>query len=132
VIIAVTAAGAVPYYSNLTTIDMRGLNDKWIAKNGINIGTRPGHTKYTTSEYLIEQNVNIIVGSPNVMLILDLPIKDPNAYIALAGATLPVEAKVLEIPLNAHFKVLVLYIKQHQYIDQCIENLGLKTYSLYE
>ena len=32
--IAVTAAGAVPYYSKLPAVDMLGLTDSWIAHNG--------------------------------------------------------------------------------------------------
>jgi hypothetical protein len=41
VVIATTAAGVIPYYSGLFTIDMLGLNDAWIARHGRRATPRP-------------------------------------------------------------------------------------------
>ena len=43
--IGVTSAVAIPFYSRLKTIDLLGLNDPHIAREGVVIGVRPGHTK---------------------------------------------------------------------------------------
>jgi len=132
VTIAVTAAGAIPYYSKLPTIDMLGLNDKWVAINGIKIGTRPGHTKYTTLEYLIERDVNLLIGHPKVTLISANPITNLKKYfwVPIDTSLLSEKTKVLEIPLNTRYKIQILYLKRHEYIDECIEKLNLKTYKI--
>jgi len=67
VTIALTAAGAVPYASGLDAIDMLGLTDAWVAKNGVNLGDRPGHQRIATLEYLVSRQVNLIVGHPTLM-----------------------------------------------------------------
>ncbi|MBI3163680.1 MAG: hypothetical protein HYZ24_03275 [Chloroflexi bacterium] len=53
-IIAVHAAGQIPYYSNRTTIDLLGLNDPIIAKGAGNGEFYPGHNKWDY-EYSIAQ-----------------------------------------------------------------------------
>ena len=42
VTIATTAAGAIPYYSKLPAVDMLGMNDAWVARNGAIIGPHAG------------------------------------------------------------------------------------------
>ncbi|MFA3782163.1 hypothetical protein ABRY23_03780 [Melioribacteraceae bacterium 4301-Me] len=67
VTIAVSAAGAVPFYSELPAVDMYGINDSEIAKNGIIIGNRPGHQKFSTIGYLYDKRVNLLIGEPFVV-----------------------------------------------------------------
>lgn len=135
IIIATTAAGAIPYYSGLQTIDMIGINDKWIAKNGIITSVRPGHLRISTLEYLVRRRVNIVIGHPHVMPIsksssfslYDLErfsIKDVNA------ALIPETARILEIPLDAKYKILVLYLCRNNYIDSVIDKMKLRTISI--
>lgn len=64
--IATSAAGAVPYYSELYTVDTLGLNDSWIAKNGVMLSSLPGHQRITSFQYLLDQKVDFILGSPQV------------------------------------------------------------------
>ena len=45
-VIAVHAAGQIPYYSNRTTIDLLGLNDPIIAKAAPSGPFYPGHDKW--------------------------------------------------------------------------------------
>lgn len=66
VTIATTAAGAIPYYSRLRTIDMLGLNDPWVGRNGRVLGTRPGHQRVATASYLLDRQVNLVIGHPKV------------------------------------------------------------------
>lgn len=67
-VIATTAAGAVPYYSRLPTIDLLGLNDRTIPELGIRSAyRRPGHRYQASFDYLRERGVNLIVASPVVV-----------------------------------------------------------------
>ena len=45
VMIATTAAGAIPYYSGLSAVDILGVNDSWIARNGRTEGRGSGHRR---------------------------------------------------------------------------------------
>lgn len=130
VIIGTHAAGAIPYYSKLPTVDMLGLNDRWIARNGTVIGVRPGHTRYTTLDYLLESNVNLVVGHPKVELSHVLPNCDPYEFFPINKLLLPNTSKIIEIPLDDNYKIVVLYLKQHKHIDEKIKILDLKMYDV--
>jgi hypothetical protein len=59
--IAVIRAGAVPYYSQLPTIDMLGLNDTHIAHADVELGNGyPGHEKHDT-EYVLSREPDIVL-----------------------------------------------------------------------
>jgi arabinofuranosyltransferase len=64
--IAITAAGAIPYYSKLNTLDMLGLNDATISRQK-QTNARPGHKKQATYGYLVEKQINFVVGHPQTM-----------------------------------------------------------------
>lgn len=64
VTIATTPAGAIPSYSRLKTIDMHGMNDRWVARHGDIIGSVPGHQRIASLSYLLEREVNIVIGYP--------------------------------------------------------------------
>jgi arabinofuranosyltransferase len=60
-VIAVLAAGAIPYESRLTTIDMLGLNDEHIAHRSIQVGGRAaGHEKFD-AEYVLGRRPDAII-----------------------------------------------------------------------
>jgi arabinofuranosyltransferase len=58
VTIAVGAAGTIPYFSGLRTIDMLGLTDASVAR-GPSTGIRTGHRRMAPLPYLKEQRVNL-------------------------------------------------------------------------
>lgn len=58
--IAVGPAGKIPYYSELYTIDMWGLNDEHIAKRE-STRLQAGHKKFDF-EYVLERNPEFIIG----------------------------------------------------------------------
>ncbi len=65
--LACNGAGAIPYNSELPTVDQLGLNDAWIARNGTHAPPeypRPGHQRYATYDYLVAQHVTFVIGSP--------------------------------------------------------------------
>jgi hypothetical protein len=65
-LIAVGPAGAIPYYSELPTVDMLGLCDAWVARHGNPASNAAGHGKAAPSEYLNRRGVVWLVGQPDV------------------------------------------------------------------
>ncbi len=57
--LAVGAAGKIPYFSGLPTIDMRGLNDRHIAHLEVGRFANPGHDK-TDLSYVLERRPDLI------------------------------------------------------------------------
>jgi arabinofuranosyltransferase len=137
VIIATTASGAIAYYSQLPNIDMLGLNDRWIARNGIYTGVRPGHQKCASIEYLLKRNVNLVIGHPQVEPIENTAVSenfqnDIQKFMCYDGfdtSLIPTNSKIIEIPLNLQYKIKVLYLKQNKSIDRIVKKSNLKTYS---
>jgi len=122
VTIATTAAGAIPYYSSLRSVDMLGLNDPWIARFGVLISSIPGHQRIAPVEYLRQREVNLVVSHPLV-----LPLTTPVTQLPmLPGMTAEysTHARVLEIPLDAQHKVVALYLHPHPAIDDAIARSG--------
>ena len=64
--LATTAAGAIPYYSRLRTLDILGINDEWIAHNVPARGNRPGHTKTAPLDYILEREIDYLIYQPDV------------------------------------------------------------------
>lgn len=62
--IATTAAGIIPYYSRLYTLDVLGLNEAWIAHNVPHQGNRPGHTRTAPLSYILRKQVDYLVYQP--------------------------------------------------------------------
>ena len=128
--IAVTAAGAIPYYSGLPTLDMLGLNDAWIARHGIVIGSRPGHTRYTTAEHLLVAGVDLVIGHPQIKALGAPPTTDPRSFMPLqaeelaAGRTL----QVIQIPISDLSRIDVLWISDDPGVQAIINEYSLVTY----
>jgi len=62
--------GAIPYYSEVYTVDQLGLTDAWVARNGVRPPTnflRPGHQRYATYEYLVSRRVSFVIGTPTII-----------------------------------------------------------------
>lgn len=61
--VATTAAGAIPYYSGLRSLDMLGLNDRYVA--GLpDTSSRVGHRKLAPAGYLARQRITFVLGHP--------------------------------------------------------------------
>lgn len=66
--LACNGAGAIPYYSELPTIDQLGLTDEWVAQNGVRPGfARPGHQRFAPLSYLRKRGVSLVVGTPTIL-----------------------------------------------------------------
>jgi arabinofuranosyltransferase len=69
-LMSTTAAGAIPYYSRLPTVDSWGLNDRVVAVSGAEVPAsykRPGHRRRAQLSYLIERGVGVVVEHPLVV-----------------------------------------------------------------
>lgn len=139
IVIATTAAGAIPFYSDLTTIDMFGVNDKWIALHGD--GTRhfkPGHHRWARMDYYLKTNVNIVIGHPELRSngwsagrkSLSLVEFDNFRIAFLERSQVPAHAKIIEIPVAEGYNVFALYLKPTPEIDSIINGNGIKTFEI--
>jgi arabinofuranosyltransferase len=59
--LAVGAAGAIPYYAKLPALDLHGLNDAWIARNGQIAGNRPGHQRFAPRSYIRDRRPTFLL-----------------------------------------------------------------------
>jgi len=134
VTIAVTAAGAIPYYSQLKTIDILGINDQWVARHGEIPFSRPGHQRRATLNYLLERNVNLLIGHPQFVPI-ETPPKVPwdawyeyYFYVRVEPQKLPAGSKIIEIPINAKYKMQVLSLVESPVVNEAIQRNGWVAY----
>jgi arabinofuranosyltransferase len=133
VVIATTAAGAIPYYSHLPTVDMFGINDRWVARNGFIVGMHPGHRRAATFQYLIDRGVNLVIGHPLIEVVDSEP---PRASYStrnledfmiqgIRGAQIPETAKILDVPIDSSHTVAVLYLTRSDYVDRIVREKRL-------
>lgn len=129
-ILGVAPLGLLPYYADLTTIDMLGLTDPYIARHGYSIEPYyPGHVRMAPVSYLIDRGVNLVIAQPGSMD--DDP--DRTSY-RLSELTflwpsvdlneLPDTAKVIEIPQIDGSNWLIIYLDQNDKVDAAIERNG--------
>ena len=131
VTIATTAAGAIPYYSGLKTIDMLGLNDRWIAHHGLTRQATPGHRRQPTLDYLLERRVNLMLGhpllvweeTPGSLFVQEYPVPRYVAGLA-AGRRFPPGLVALEIPIDRGYRLVALYLTPHPAVDRAIRERG--------
>ncbi|RLE28466.1 MAG: hypothetical protein DRJ61_16365 [Acidobacteria bacterium] len=66
--LATTAAGAIPYFSKLPSLDQLGLNDRFIARLPQAEGHGVGHQKIAPEAYLVERKITFVIGHPRLYL----------------------------------------------------------------
>jgi hypothetical protein len=138
VVIATTAAGAIPYCADLTTVDMLGLNDRRAQREGEFHGDRPGHQRVATVRYLLERGVNLVLGHPWC----DCEEHTRQSYHReeLAGlflgrlprdvALVPNTSVIVAISIPQSCPVLALYLTPHAEVSQAIEDHGWRIHPL--
>jgi len=134
VVIAVSAAGAIPYYSQLPTVDVLGLNDKWIARQGITASKRAGHQKRPTLDYLLQREVTLVIAYPLVKDNTPVMIEsadDLKRYFLYGDLSrLPAGAVVLEIPVASGYSLQAIYLTPHPAVDRLIAERHLITHDI--
>jgi arabinofuranosyltransferase len=75
-------AGATPYYSELSTIDMLGRSDRWIARRpAFKAGGTPGHDKFDT-EYVLSRRPDVIISTYRVRIpLMDLEAAKKSEFV---------------------------------------------------
>ncbi|MCE5228356.1 hypothetical protein LLG95_02005 [bacterium] len=127
VVIATTAAGAIPYYSRLDTVDMSGRNDPWIARHGIAVGNGPARRRLPTLDYLLKRNVNLVLGDPIVLRRERIAPADSRIDLKkfrILDATpdkLPPGARVIDLPLGGNNFLECLCLIPNPAIDRLIQ-----------
>jgi arabinofuranosyltransferase len=123
VTIAVGAAGAIPYFSDLRTVDILGINDAWVAREGILLaGSRPGHTRIAPVSYLVARRVTLVV----LPTASDTSPFEPASYTAddlhrlAPPGDIPPGARVVEIPITPTRHLRVLYLTPSESVDRLI------------
>ena len=136
VTISVTAAGAIPFYSRLPSVDMHGLNDRWIAHHGERADSHPGHQILAPLDYLLARGVNLVIGHPILRPREELT--EPSSLLHHVGikpfkvpvqdiSEFPAGAKVVAIPIDAQYSLIVLYLVPNNLVDRKIEERGWLT-----
>jgi hypothetical protein len=137
--VAVTAAGAIPYFSELRAVDMLGLIDPWIPFHGVPVRSQPGHSKVGPVEYLLARGVNLVIGHPSF---LDRSTEKPlqtyrlddllkiGYIIILDPASIPTQARMVEIPISDRFSLRALYLTPHPAIEAAITDKGWRVVPL--
>jgi hypothetical protein len=139
VTIATTAAGAIPYYSRLRTVDMLGLNDKWVARNGVVMSTRPGHQKFAPFDYLLQRNVNLVISHPRVK---EVGVRAKSVYtvydiermfnlVKFRRNKLYTRSCIVEIQINPTLNLWVLYLTPNPVVDEVIRKENLRIRRIY-
>lgn len=137
VMIAVNAAGAVPYYSGLPTIDTLALNDLWLAREAPAKGVRPGHTKFAGFEYLIRRGVQLVIGHPDPRPLIEAGGRDSPvllkhlAHYALVDVpSLPAGARLVQIPIDDSRGITVVYLVSHPRVEEVMARDGWVTWPI--
>jgi arabinofuranosyltransferase len=57
---AVGAAGAMPYFANISNLDTFGLCDEFVAHHGSIVASRPGHQRFAPFDYMVRRRPTFI------------------------------------------------------------------------
>jgi len=63
-LIATTAAGAIPFYSRMPTVDLLGLSDLYIAHEVPGTSARPGHRRAAPEAYVLKRHPHLLIWHP--------------------------------------------------------------------
>jgi len=78
--LATTAAGAIPYYSRLRTLDMLGLNDAWVAHHALPSGHEAGHVRFAPWTYVASRNIDLVIVHPALSEREESPLPDLDRF----------------------------------------------------
>jgi hypothetical protein len=112
--IAVTAAGAIPYYSDLPAVDMHGLNTRGVLVHGSHHMDRPGHRIQATLPWMQEQGVNLVIGHPSFVSLSPGQHAPPQATASYFSSRPPF---LVLIPVNPRRCVVATYLNRHETVE---------------
>jgi arabinofuranosyltransferase len=131
--IAVAPLGVIGYFADLPTIDMLGLADATVAREGATFDLYyPGHVRMATVPYLEERGVDLVIGQPRVV-----PVESDRTSYRLSEVAnlwpaadlkqLPDDARIIEIPVTDDQVWLVVWLQPNQRVEDAVERNGWRT-----
>ena len=127
--IGISPAGAVPYFSRARSIDVLGLNDKWVPAHGYKrrlCTVCLGHARLATIDYMRQSRVHLLLGHPQHVSYLH-PSPNPLGIVRamffgedIDYENLPPSASLLRIPLHDDVAVAAAYIAPNPEVDRLI------------
>jgi len=132
------AAGAIPYYADLETVDFIGLTDPVIPKIGEEFTKVPGHRIIAPVEYLYQRGVNLFI-EPNNFVFDQVEFNNwlrtatwahtKRLYVNLDR---PVNGRqidhinLLVIPIDSQYILAAWYMQPHPEIDRIAREQGFR------
>ncbi len=128
VTVAVTAAGAIPFYSRLPALDMLGLNDAWIARHGVAIDEKPGHNRVASLAYMLARPTHLVLAHPWVSepspasrtAYAFLELRRFGYLVDTTPESLPSGASIIEVPLDSARVFVALNLTPHPAIEALV------------
>jgi len=148
VTIGITAAGAIPFRTQMPTLDLLGLNSREVALTGRRVqahprfGNLPGHVRIATYETVMASGVHLLVNHPWVVTqdseVLAWEAKEILSYWFLGKWVAPEKVTVRKIhfpadaptppiiawPLSDGRYWLMAYLHPHPAVDAAIRRTG--------
>ena len=121
--IATDAAGAIPFYSDLPTIDEYGLNTRDVLTTGKKREFAPGHMRHAGADYLQAQQVNLIIDLPAYVCTKD------ESEICTHGSISPAfngprmmlkQLPIVLVPLEHDCYLMSYYLNRHPLIEELL------------
>ncbi len=142
VMISVGASGAIPYYSELKTVDFLGLTDREIASDNEPFSAVPGHRVICSLDYLARRGVNMIVEPNNHMMTQpqysawQRSVSWREAYQfyldpdrRVKGETID-QIELFAMPVDEEHTLIIWYLKAHPLIDRVIAEQKWKVFTI--
>ncbi|MCF7810133.1 hypothetical protein K9N50_04000 [bacterium] len=137
VTLGIGAAGVIPYYAGLKSIDFMGLTDKNVPLIGEFFSSMPGHRVIAPLEYMVNSGVNLVVQP--IRLVFNQQefmswrrqLTWNSIYTFFLDIDKPVngafinEAFLLVIPIEKGYSVVVWYLSPHEAVEQAIYDHNL-------
>jgi arabinofuranosyltransferase len=115
--LSTTAAGAIPFYSGLYTIDEFDLTLAPVSKSALFVkGSRPGHDNFVTDEYLISRKPTYVLGHPKIYEEFERPQWDWVVQEPFASAGYKIET--FRIRISDSEAIYVYFLSQRRFDSQ--------------
>ena len=140
VVIATAGAGAIGYYSRLPTVDVLGLNDRWVGRHGPVVSNHPGHQRRATLRYLREKKMNFVIHGAQAKgpipateqgFTADQMLRMWRWLVLFGPEEIPADSQIVLIPSGRGFVIPAWYITRDPEIDEIIRNNNWVTYSMF-
>lgn len=135
-VLATTTLGAIGYGSDLHVIDMVGLTNPEIARNGIpEAHYYPGHVRIASIPQLWDAGVDLVIGTPLPVASepdrTDYDVREliPRWPVVDLG-DLPESARVIELPFNDGAIMPAIQLRRSPVVDAAVERGGWRTFPI--